>query len=98
METNAAIMARPQLFERANVLIALRPCYERASCARNFCKIGGDPTLLWGRRDSAQEMLLIAGFSARYDALVKRYAMISPGSPPIGRTRPTIRLVSVRGC
>ena len=39
-ETKAAIMARLLLFERANVLIAQRPCYGRASCARNFCKIG----------------------------------------------------------
>ena len=65
-----ATNARPLIFERANVLIAQRPCDWRASRARNFCN-----SYLLGLAGLSR--LLFAGFCLWCHALLKSDAMIS---------------------
>ena len=70
-ETKAAIKTRLHSFERANVLIALRACPQRAYRASKFP----------GRDAAARRPYqLVAGFSARVSPTVKSDVMIMLGN------------------
>jgi hypothetical protein len=71
--THVATNERPRFVERANVLIAQRPCSRIAEWARNFCK-----SWLPGR--FRQSRVLLAGLSLRYNASLKSDGMIVLGN------------------
>jgi len=76
-EIKVAIKARLHSFERANVLIALRACLQRAYRASKFLRAlpQQNPTL---SKLTVRTASVVVGFSTRFSTSVKSKVMISP--------------------